>query len=79
MGNLGADSKAYIRRLKTSYGNNKIIGRQSAGGKVRWRVDYDPDKGFHINVEDFRNSTAKFVFKIEGGEKAYKAIINSLN
>lgn len=46
---------------------------------MRWRVDYDPDNGFHINVEDFRNGTEKYVLIIEGGEKAYKSIINSLN
>ncbi|MNW39514.1 hypothetical protein D3C74_166040 [compost metagenome] len=78
-GDLGVDSKAYVGRLKTSYGYQKVIGRQSADGKVRWRVDYDPNKGFHINVEDFRDGTNKYVFRIEGGEKAYKSIIDSLN
>ncbi|MGQ0517169.1 hypothetical protein ACT453_43515, partial [Bacillus sp. D-CC] len=22
---------------------------------ARWRLDYDPEKGLHMNVEDFRN------------------------
>jgi len=31
----------------------KVIGWQSADGRKRWRLDYDPTKGVHINEEDF--------------------------
>jgi len=50
VGNLGADSKPVIGRLGVSAGNGKVIGRQSSDGKVGWRVDYDPEKGTHINI-----------------------------
>ena len=53
VGNLGADSKPVIWRLEVSAGNGKIIGRQSNDGKVGWRVDYDPEKGTHINIWDY--------------------------
>lgn len=39
--------------LKQVMGYNKIIGRQSADDKRRWRLDWDETKGPHINVEDF--------------------------
>jgi hypothetical protein len=53
VGNLGADSKPVIGRLEVSAGNGKVIGRQSNDGKVGWRVDYDPEKGTHINIWDY--------------------------
>ncbi|WP_442601932.1 polymorphic toxin-type HINT domain-containing protein [Paenibacillus sp. KN14-4R] len=54
IGDMG-DTRAYYGRLESSAGYGKIIGRESLDGKVRWRLDYDPTKGMHINVEDFRN------------------------
>lgn len=33
--------------LEKSYGYGKKIGRQSFNGKVRWRLDYDPNKGVY--------------------------------
>ena len=40
-------SDPYMGRLESSYGYNKQIGRQSFDGKVRWRLDYDPDLGYY--------------------------------
>lgn len=31
----------------------KVIGWKTADGLKRWRLDYDPAKGVHINEEDF--------------------------
>ncbi|WP_024771412.1 polymorphic toxin-type HINT domain-containing protein [Aquimarina macrocephali] len=83
VGDLGAEAKNVVGRLKTSYGNGKVIGRQSADGKVRWRIDYDPEKGAHINVEDFRGgkgkNALKYSIEFEGGEEAVKKLIDNLN
>jgi toxin YxiD len=62
IGDLGSDAKPYIGRLGTVEG--KIVGMQSADGKVRWRLDFDPSKGPHINVEDFRNGKGTDAIKI---------------
>ncbi|HEY8563144.1 MAG TPA: hypothetical protein VIL74_22395 [Pyrinomonadaceae bacterium] len=37
----------------------KVIGWKSADGKKRWRLDYDPAKGVHINEEDFTMTPPK--------------------
>lgn len=54
IGDLGPDSQPVIGRLGTSAGVGKVIGRRSSDRKVRWRLDFDHEKGPHINVEDFR-------------------------
>ncbi len=36
--------------LEKSAGFGKVVGRQSADGSLKWRVDYDPQKGTHINI-----------------------------
>ncbi|WP_235089776.1 hemagglutinin repeat-containing protein [Chromobacterium sp. Beijing] len=83
IGDLGADSEPYIGRLGSSAGNGKVVGRVSADGKVRWRLDYDPEKGVHINVEDFRegkgDKAKKIVIPFEGGESAFVSMLKSLN
>lgn len=84
VGNLGADSKPVIGRLEVSAGNGKVIGRQSSDGKVGWRVDYDPDKGTHINIWDYSQGkgpgkAVKQVIPFEGNEKAFKTILKQLN
>lgn len=83
LGDLGADSKPVYGRLKTSYGYNKIIGRQSADGKRRWRLDWDETKGSHINVEDFskgkKSKAIKIAIPFEGNKKAYRSYIKQLN
>jgi Pre-toxin TG len=83
VGDLGPNSKPYIGTLKSSAGYGKVVGRQSADGKVRWRLDYDPNKGPHINVEDFREGKGlkakKYVIPFEGNESTFKAYLKHLN
>ena len=84
VGNLGADSKPVIGRLEVSAGNGKVIGRQSNDGKVGWRVDYDPEKGTHINIWDYSQGkgpgkAVKQVIPFEGNEKAFETILKQLN
>ncbi|MBP2860007.1 VENN motif pre-toxin domain-containing protein, partial [Dickeya oryzae] len=84
VGNLGADSKPVIGRLEISAGNGKVIGRQSNDGKVGWRVDYDPEKGTHINIWDYSQGKGpgkaiKQVIPFEGNEKSFETILKQLN
>ncbi|WP_434218289.1 hemagglutinin repeat-containing protein [Escherichia coli] len=84
VGNLGADSKPVIGRLEVSAGNGKVIGRQSSDGKVGWRVDYDPEKGTHINIWDYSQGkgpgkAVKQVIPFEGNEKSFETILKQLN
>lgn len=83
VGDLGPNSKPYTGTLKSSAGYGKVVGRQSADGKVRWRLDYDPIKGTHINIEDFRNgkgaNARKIVVPFEGNESTFKSLLKHLN
>jgi len=84
VGDLGADSKPVIGRLELSAGHGKVIGRQSSDGKVGWRVDYDPEKGTHINMWDYSKGkgpgkAVKTVIPFEGNEKASETILKQLN
>lgn len=84
VGNLGADSKPVIGRLEVSAGNGKVIGRQSSDGKIGWRVDYDPEKGTHINIWDYSQGkgpgkAVKQVIPFEGNEKSFETILKQLN
>jgi RHS repeat-associated protein len=82
VGDLGKDSKAVYGRLPSSAGNGKIVGRQSADGKLIWRLDYDPNKGMHINIEDYRNgkgnNATKLVIPFEGNEETFKSLLKHL-
>ena len=44
-----------------------VIGYQSADGQKRFRLDYDPGKGVHVNEEDFTRPVGqqKVVHKVE--------------
>ncbi|WP_180956639.1 RHS repeat-associated core domain-containing protein, partial [Bacillus canaveralius] len=83
VGDLGPNSKPYTGTLKSSAGYGKVVGRQSADGKVRWRLDYDPNKGTHINIEDFRNgkgaNARKIVIPFEGNENTFKSLLKHLD
>ena len=83
VGDLGVDSKPYIGTLSASAGYGKVVGRVSADGKKRWRLDYDPDKGMHINIEDFSKGKGskgvKVVIPFKGNEQDFKNILNHLN
>jgi hypothetical protein len=46
-------------------------------------LDYDPKKGMHINIENFRNGKGalgeKIVIPFEGTEKLFKSLLKHLN
>ncbi len=82
LGDLGPNSRPYIGRIGTGKGN--IVGRQSADRKFRWRLDYDPNKGPHINVEDFRagkgmSGGIKKVIPFEGDKNTVESLLKHLN
>ncbi|MED3351112.1 pre-toxin TG domain-containing protein [Bacillus thuringiensis] len=83
LGDLGADSQPFIGTMEKSAGYGKIVGRKTADNKARWRLDYDPNKGMHINVEDFRNGkkeqAIKYAIPFEGNEETFKALLKHLN
>ncbi|WP_370467720.1 hypothetical protein [Rummeliibacillus sp. SL167] len=83
IGDLGPNSQPYTGTLKSSAGYGQVVGRQSADGKVRWRLDYDPDKGTHINIEDFRKgkgvNARKIAIPFEGNESTFKSLLKNLN
>ena len=76
-------SEPYIGTLEKSYGYDKIIGRQSLDGKVRWRLDFSPEQGVHYNIENISNgkktNAIKIEIPIEISEKEYKSIIDWFN
>lgn len=60
----------------------KTVGRRWHSGEVTFRLDYDPKKGPHINVTDFRvgKGTKGTVVAIpfEGNEETVKALLKHL-
>ncbi|SIR57235.1 hypothetical protein [Priestia flexa] len=83
VGDSGPNSQPYTGTLKSNAGYGQVVGRQSADGKVRWRLDYDPNKGPHINIEDFRNgkgaNARKIAVPFEGNESTFKSLLKHLN
>ncbi len=83
MGDLSSDAKPLIGRLKASAGHGKTVGFQSADGKLRLRLDFDPAKGPHFNFEDFRygkgSNAVKIALPFEGNEKAFRSYLKLLN
>ena len=83
IGDLGIDAKPLIGTLKKSAGYGKIVGRVSADGKVRWRIDWDSIKGPHIHVEDVRVGkkfkSQNYVIPFEGTEDIFIALLKYLN
>ena len=69
--------------LESSYAYNKIDGRVSYDGKTRWRLDYDPKKGVHFNIEDYSRGKGfngiNIVIPIDISYEQYKKIINLWN
>jgi toxin YxiD len=82
LGDLGADSQPFIGSLEKSAGYLKVIGRKSADGLKRWRLDYSPEKGCHINIEDFsKGKGAKFTkicIPFEGNEYTFISLLKHL-
>ena len=84
VGNLGMDAKPVVGRLEVSAGYNQVIGRQTADSKRGWRLDFDPDKGPHINIWDYTKGkgpgkAVKKVIPFEGNEDTFKALLKQLN
>ena len=83
VGDIGTNSEAYYGRLQVSKGFGKIIGRVSSDGKVRWYLDYDPIKGVHINVHDFRMgkgpNAKKYAIPFNGTEETFEILLKHLN
>jgi len=83
LGDLGPTARPVYGRLFQSKG--KIIGRQSADKKKSWRLDWDPEKGPHINVEDYSRGRAKsgkgvkVAIKFPGDYDYYLALLRRLN
>jgi hypothetical protein len=83
VGNLGVDSKPFFCDLPKSSAFGKIVGRQSADGKIHWRLDYDPKVGPHINVMDIRAGkklkAKNYLIPFEGDEQLFEKLVNNLN
>nr|WP_313738109.1 VENN motif pre-toxin domain-containing protein [Acinetobacter sp.] len=84
VGNLGINSKPVVGRLEVSAGYNQVIGRQSADGKKGWRLDYDPQKGPHVNTWDYTkgkgpDKAIKKVIPFDGTETTFKTLLKQLN
>ena len=64
-------------------GEGKLVGRAWDNGKVAFRIDYDPHKGPHLNVNDFRlgkkMNALKYVIPFEGSEETIKGLLRHLN
>lgn len=60
---------------------DKICGLRWEKNKVVMRLDYDPIKGPHINVADFRrpSSMNKFAIPFEGNEQTIRMLLKHLN
>ena len=83
LGDLGPTAKPVYGRLHEAEG--KIVGRMSADEKKLWRLDWDPEKGPHINVVDYSRGKAKsgkgvkVVIKFPGDKDDYLALLRRLN
>lgn len=81
---MGADSLPVIGRMEISARYSKVIGRQSNDKKIGWRVDYDPQKGVHINIWNYTKGKGigkaeKKVIPFEGNEETFVNIVKQLN
>lgn len=62
---------------------NKIIGRRGIKDKIQWRLDFDPIKGPHINIEDYRfgkfYKDKRICIPFKGNEKTVEKLLKPLN
>jgi RHS repeat-associated protein len=76
IGDLGDDAQNYVsdvgKKNNPFYG--KTVGKQSVDGKRGFRVDYDPDKGAHIN---WWNGKQKGAVEFNGNYDQVKKIIDN--
>ncbi|MAK29886.1 hemagglutinin repeat-containing protein [Acinetobacter sp.] len=78
------DANPVVGRLEVSAGYNQVIGRQTSDAKRGWRVDFDPEKGTHINIWDYSkgkgpDKAIKRVIPFEGNENTFKTLLKQLN
>jgi hypothetical protein len=80
---IGKNTKQNICNLESSYAYGKSVGRISEDGAVQWYVDWDPKKGCHINIKDYRfgggEKSLKYVVPFDGTEETFKALIDFLD
>ena len=67
---LGDDAVDFVQEVGPFKG--RITGRMSPNGRQGWRIDYDPQKGFHVNWWDQTGGLKRIDWlyganKIEGG------------
>jgi hypothetical protein len=68
----------HIGRIKAC--KDKLCGMRWENDKVIIRLDYDPVKGPHLNVDDYRKACSNsFVVPFEGDEKTVKSLLKHLN
>jgi hypothetical protein len=83
LGDLGDGSKPWIGGMEKSAGYGKVIGRLSADGKKGWRLDWDANKGMHINIVDYTagkgDKAIKYYIPFEGNEDTFRSLLNMLN
>lgn len=69
--------------LDVGVGEGKIVGRKWHGTKVMMRLDYDVEKGPHINVTDYRKGKGKkgtvICIPFEGTIETVKSLLKHLN
>jgi len=73
--------RPHVGRL--GVGQGKIVGRKWYGNKVMMRLDYDPIKGPHINVTDYRAGKSvgevKIAILFEGTLETVENLLKQLN
>ena len=83
VGDMGAESIPWIGSMEKSAGFERVIGRLSSDKKKGWRLDWDSQKGIHINVSDFtagkRNKAKKYCIPFHGNEDTFKSLLRHLN
>ena len=80
---LGHDSKPLVGGMEKSAGFGKIVGRISADKKIQWRIDWDPVKGMHIHVDNFRcgkgAKAQEYIIPFEGNEETFISLLKNFN
>ena len=84
LGDLGPGSEPHISRLKASKACGLVDGRQSLDGKKLWRLDFDPIKGPHINIENWTagkrdGGGVNIAIPFDGDENLFMSLLKHLN
>ena len=78
-GKFKTGGRNYIGSLETSKGYGKKIGLVSHDGKVRTRIDWDPEKKAHFNYEDFEHDYKVCIRIADWTEEDYVRYLEYLN